>query len=130
VVAQAIAPYENGAGGSAFRVEGANLRLGPAVALALSMALHELCTNTVKYGALSRPGGHVSILWQIRGEPGRTRLCLSWEERGGPAVSPPRRQGFGTRLIERILTRELNGQVQIDYAPTGLACTIEAPLQA
>jgi two-component sensor histidine kinase len=94
------------------------------------MALHELCTNAVKYGALSRSGGHVRILWDEGNGENGPRLRMYWEERGGPPVAPPSRKGFGTRLIERGLARELGGEVMLDYRPEGLACTIDLPLRA
>ena len=96
---------------------------GPAVwltaprALALSMALHELATNAVKYGALSRPEGHVTIRWS---RSGVDDLTLAWTEEGGPPVEPPTRAGFGSRLLQRSLARELDGQVAFDFAPEGV----------
>ncbi|MBM6592396.1 sensor histidine kinase [Microvirga pudoricolor] len=128
IVAQAIAPYRDLGGGSAFRVEGESLRVSPAMTLGFSMALHELCTNTVKYGALSRPGGQVRLAWARHDRDGGAALVLTWEERGGPIVTPPGRRGFGTRLMERILTRELNGTLRLAYPPAGVACTLEVPL--
>jgi two-component sensor histidine kinase len=97
------------------------------MALALSMAVHELATNAAKYGALSLPTGQVSISWTVT--PGEPRLLvLSWRERGGPPVALPTRRGFGTRLIERSLAQELSGEVDLAYVPTGVVCTIKAPL--
>jgi PAS domain S-box-containing protein len=107
--------------------DGPSLRLAPSTALALSMAVHELATNAAKYGALSAPTGQVSISWTTT--PGEPRsLTLFWQESGGPPVVPPTRQGFGTRLIERSLARELSGEVELIYRPTGLTCKIKAPL--
>jgi PAS domain S-box-containing protein len=110
-----------------FSVKGPPLRLGPKSAVTVSMALHELSTNAVKYGALSVPGGAVSIHWQVVSgdEP---RLRLEWVESGGPAVAPPQRKGFGTRLIERSLASELKGQVRLEFRPTGLHCLVDAPV--
>jgi PAS domain S-box-containing protein len=109
-----------------FVVEGPALRLGPKCAIALSMAVHELCTNAIKYGALSAETGHVAVGWSV--EDGRLRW--HWRERGGPAVTTPERKGFGSRMIERALAMQLSGKVAIDYQPAGVVCTIEAPLAA
>ena len=112
-----------------FHLEGPPVRLAPKAALALSMALHELMTNAAKYGALSNEdGGQVRITWlRTRMESG-DRLQLTWEESDGPPVSPPTRQGFGTRLITGGLARELGGEVRLSYAPKGVICEIEAEL--
>ncbi|HEX2553492.1 MAG TPA: PAS domain S-box protein [Microvirga sp.] len=117
-----------GGGDGRFHIAGPDARVSPRVALALAMSLHELCTNAAKYGALSVPGGSVSILWSLAGGSGARRLHLRWEERGGPPVAPPARRGFGTRLIERQLAGEFDGGVRLDFAPAGVVCTIEARL--
>lgn len=105
--------------------EGPPLTLSPKAAVSLVMALHELGTNASKYGALSVPGGRVTILWRIGGGD---RLELEWRELGGPAVEPPRQRGFGFRMIERALAADLAGEARIDFTPEGLVCRIEAPL--
>jgi two-component sensor histidine kinase len=89
------------------------------------MALHELMTNAVKYGALSVPAGSVAIRWTVRA--GKD-LVLRWEEKNGPRVAPPSRKGFGSRLIERSLAAELRGEVQLCHEPAGVVCTIRTPL--
>ncbi|MEZ0169147.1 PAS domain S-box protein [Microvirga sp. TS319] len=127
---QAIAPYQGRLTGSdPFRLSGADIRLPPQTALSLSMAFHELSTNAVKHGALSKPGGRVEITWTERPSGDSPCLAIRWEERDGPAVSPPLRNGFGTRLLERGLARELNGDVRLCYAPTGVVCSIDFPLR-
>lgn len=108
------------------RFEGDDLRLRPKSAVALSMALHELGTNALKYGALSVEHGTVAVRWSTSG--GRFRL--RWEERGGPTVVPPARRGFGSRMIEHGLAAELRGEARIDWRPEGVVCTIDAPLVA
>jgi two-component sensor histidine kinase len=90
------------------------------------MAVHELCTNAIKYGALSAETGHVDIDWSAANE----RFYWQWCERGGPPVATPDRTGFGSRMIERALALQLSGKVTIDYRPSGLVCTIDAPLAA
>ena len=109
-----------------FTVAGPALRLGPKSAVALSMAVHELCTNAIKYGALSADSGHVDIDWS----DADGRLRWQWRERGGPPVTLPARTGFGSRMIERALAMQLSGTVTLDYRATGLVCTIDAPMAA
>ena len=111
-------------------VAGPPLRLKPRTALALSMALHELCTNAAKYGALSRDGGRVDLTWDLVPGADGQRFRMRWAEHGGPPVAPPSRKGFGSRLIERGLTVELDGTVRLAYAPDGVVCEIDAPLEA
>lgn len=124
IVAASLAPY--GVGDDArFGFSGPPLRLLPRAALALAMGLHELATNAVKYGALSSDAGRVDIGWIVAGQ----RLRLTWTERGGPRVTPPERRGFGTRLIERSVARDLVGSATIEFAADGVVCVIEAPLQ-
>jgi PAS domain S-box-containing protein len=128
IIDQAVAPYRGGVDYHVFITEGPNLRVTPQMALSLSMALHELCTNAVKYGALSRSGGHVHVSWSAVNDQER-RLRLVWRERDGPPVAPPTRRGFGTRLIERGVARELGGQVTLSYDPEGLTCKVDVPLR-
>jgi PAS domain S-box-containing protein len=123
VVADAIAPYQR----DRFDVSGPSLRLPPRAVLALSLALHELATNAVKYGALSNKAGRVKIAWQVHSNSVK-RLSLGWLEEGGPVVVRPTRRGFGSKLIENVLAAELKGSVEIVYHPAGIRCDVEAPL--
>jgi two-component sensor histidine kinase len=91
------------------------------------MALHELCTNAVKYGALKGDQGLISIEWQTANRSGVPRLRLRWEESGGPSVREPTKQGFGSRLL-RSLSEDLDAQVELHYPSTGVVCTIDAAL--
>jgi putative addiction module CopG family antidote len=109
-----------------FSVEGPNMLLQPVSAVGLSLAMHELCTNAIKYGALSAETGNVTVRWTVQD----SRFRLEWHEHGGPPVKKPTRQGFGSAMIERALAAQLRGQVTIDYAPAGLVCTIDAPFEA
>ncbi|WP_165842835.1 PAS domain S-box protein [Phenylobacterium deserti] len=118
-----------GEAGERFNASGPAVRVAPKSALALSMALHELGTNASKYGALSTPEGQVSVTWELIPTEGRPLLRLVWREAGGPTVSPPKRKGFGSRLLERGLASELGGRVSLDFQPQGLVCVIEAPLE-
>ena len=105
--------------GERVHLDGPEAILTPEAAQALDMALHELSTNAVKYGALSNNQGAVDLDWQI--DPSANRLSISWTERGGPPVSPPSRRGFGTQVISRIVRSSLGGSVDIAYHPEGLA---------
>jgi two-component sensor histidine kinase len=86
--------------------------------------LHELATNAVKHGALSATSGRVMLTWELD----RDRLHLSWRESGGPIVTEPTHRGFGSTLINASIPYELGGTVALDFAPTGVRCTITLPL--
>ncbi|WP_338036640.1 PAS domain-containing sensor histidine kinase [Arvimicrobium flavum] len=124
LIAEVLSPYDRGN----FEIGGPRLRLPSEVVLPFSLALHELATNAAKYGALSVPSGQVSIRWSIMDDDS-PRLSLSWTERGGPAVHIPSHKGFGSRLVEGLLSVQLGGEVRIDYAAKGLVCEIDAPLR-
>jgi two-component sensor histidine kinase len=121
-IEQAVSPHQQDA--ERCRIGGDDVRISPKTALALALAMHELSTNAVKYGAWSRDEGLVHIDWSV--EAGQLRI--EWCERGGPAVPPPARRGFGSRLIERGLAGELGGKVALHFDPDGVRCTIEAPM--
>lgn len=128
IAAQSLRPFGDG-GESRIAASGPDIRLSPKAALAISMALHELATNAVKYGALSQEGGSVGVHWEIAANEGGERLLrIRWQESGGPPVATPRRRGFGSRLIERSLAGELGGNVEMEFLPSGVVCRIEAPL--
>jgi PAS domain S-box-containing protein len=127
VVAQALAPHEGAA--LPFEVEGPPVRLSAQQALAISLVLHELATNALKYGALSVAAGRVSVTWNLfQDGEGRRYVNLLWAERGGPPVVAPRRGGFGTRLISRSFGRESGGRATLDYRSDGLQCVMQLPL--
>jgi PAS domain S-box-containing protein len=129
IITEAIAPYGN-ARENRLHLQGPDVRLPPRMALALAMALQELATNAVKYGALSNDTGEVTIEWRLDVAKAPPCLHLHWKESGGPPVQAPKRRGFGTRLIERSLALDLEGDVRIEFAPTGVICTVDAPLMA
>jgi PAS domain S-box-containing protein len=122
LVARAVEPFR----AAQFVITGPSLDVSPRYALALSMALHELATNAAKYGALSAPSGRVDLNWRIVDGD----LALGWRESDGPPVRIPSRRGFGTRLLEQGLVRELGGQTRLAYPPSGVICEITAPLDA
>ena len=129
VITQELAPYR-GADGSRISLSGGDVHLDPKETLALGMALHELATNAAKYGALSADSGLVDVLWESRQEGAGRSLRLVWTESGGPPVDPPRRRGFGSRLIERGLSHELSARSVLNFHPDGLECVIDFPLLA
>jgi two-component system, chemotaxis family, CheB/CheR fusion protein len=108
-------------------VEGPLVTITPKQGLGLSLVLHELGTNAAKYGALSSSEGRLRVSWQVEHGSAR-RLRLTWEERHGPKVEPPTQKGFGLQLIERACTHELEGEVELGYAPEGLTCVMVFPL--
>lgn len=123
IVARALAPFDPG---DRFATSGADASLGSDSSLLLALALHELATNAVKYGALSNGTGRVSVAWDYA-DIERTRLRICWRESDGPPVAPPAKKGFGTGLIERALGG-LQGAATIQFAPEGVVCTFEAPV--
>jgi len=113
---------------SRFAVEGPDVVLNSRAALALGMALHELCTNAVKYGALSGETGRVRISWHLEETVDHPILDLCWQEIDGPPVSPPERSGFGSLMIERILSSQIEGKAEMRFAEDGLIARLRAPL--
>jgi PAS domain S-box-containing protein len=112
-----------------FSIRGDAVRLQPKASLTLAMVLHELATNSERYGALSDDvAGQVDICWQTETTPGGARMRLRWQESGGPPVIPPSHKGFGSRLIEGGLAQELAGEVHLEFRPEGLLCQIVMPL--
>jgi PAS domain S-box-containing protein len=112
-----------------FTIEGPEVVLGPKTALSLTLILHELATNAVKYGALSNQSGRVSLTWRLDEIEGSKQFRLRWQESGGPPVTPPSRRGFGSRLIERTFP-SARGNSESAYLPTGLVFTLDAPFEA
>ena len=94
----------------------------------IGMAIHELTTNAAKHGALSVSGGRVAVAWQIKPSGTRPTLRFTWTERGGPPVHKPTRQGFGSRLLQRVLTSQLEADVHMEFSPEGLRFTMVMPL--
>jgi PAS domain S-box-containing protein len=109
--------------GSRIAAHGPRLRLMPASAQAIGLALHELATNAGKYGALSTDTGRLDICWGIEGDT----FAMSWTEREGPPVSPPERRGFGTIVMEAMAERSVDGAVDLEYPPSGLTWRLICP---
>jgi PAS domain S-box-containing protein len=112
--------------GSRIAVKGPKLRLKAAGAQAIGLALHELATNAGKYGALSTGTGRVDICWTTDGQT----FTMSWVERDGPAVSAPKRHGFGTIVMETMAERSLEGEVDLDYAASGVTWRLTCPAES
>jgi two-component sensor histidine kinase len=113
---------------SRFAISGPAVRLTPKMAVSLAMVLHELCTNALKYGALSDQSGLVRLSWNETGVDDGRKLHLRWEESGGPEVVAPTRKGFGTRMIEQVLAREVGAPVSLSFRTSGVICEMEIPL--
>lgn len=128
IVRKALSPYPE----ASVQMEGDQVFVNARTVLPLSLIFHELGTNAAKYGALSVDGGQVFLRWSISNSSGRDApvLSLRWEERGGPTVTVPSRQGFGSRLIKAVTTSELGGRVAVDYAHAGLVCDFELALSS
>jgi two-component sensor histidine kinase len=123
-----LAPYKDYAGERVV-LEGPSVELPSEAAVPIGMAVHELTTNAAKYGALSIDTGRVAVRWTSENDPAGLRLKLRWTERGGPLVAPPKRQGFGSRLLHRVLATQLNAKVEMDFRPAGLQVSIDAVLK-
>jgi PAS domain S-box-containing protein len=126
IVRAELEPYR-GQSGARYVLEGEDIALAPRTAVALGMTLHELTTNSAKYGSLSAKQGIVTVRWHVGPEPDAT-LQLEWFESGGPAVARPIEQGFGSRLIKRLIETELAGRIALDYDAAGLRAFIAVPL--
>jgi two-component sensor histidine kinase len=122
LVEEEIAPYSTN--GDQIELHGMELRLQPATAQTMALALHELVTNSAKYGALSTLAGRLRIRWDVRGEA----LQLIWEEHGGPLVEKPISRGFGTRSVIASIESQLGGKAEFDWRTEGLICRLSVPL--
>ena len=127
VAIRALEPFASEQG--RVSIDGPNVWLSPKQALAISMTLHELATNATKYGALSDDAGAVVVSWVVAPLDGTGQLELTWTEHGGPPVLPPKRKGFGTRLIQRNLAHDLGGEASIIYRPQGVVAVIRSPIE-
>jgi PAS domain S-box-containing protein len=108
-------------------LDGPSIRLIPAAAQAIGMALHELATNAVKHGALSGNGGRLAIAWSAGERAADATFRITWSERGGPPVARPQRTGFGRTVMERMIAQQLGGTAELDFAPAGLVWRFACP---
>jgi PAS domain S-box-containing protein len=125
LVGRQLAPYATSAN---TMIGGPDITLTAAATQAVAMVLQELVTNAVKYGALSTPAGRVSVRWERRPDA-PARLLIAWREIGGPATVVPAQSGYGTSLIRDLIPHELGGTVELVFAPDGLRCDIEIPIE-
>ena len=123
IVSEILAPYRT-RDRARIVTDGPRIAIRPQVGVAFMMILHELATNAVKYGALSVPTGKLELAWH---QDAGDRVHLHWNETGGPAVTPPTRQGFGTRLIKRSTAHELGGEARLEYLEEGLRAELIFP---
>jgi two-component sensor histidine kinase len=126
IVQGATEPFDS-QGEAKFSIQGPDLNVASGAVIALAMTLNELCTNATKFGALSEPAGRIEIVWTI--DQNNERLHLIWTEKGGPEVHAPTRRSFGTRMIET-LGQQLNGKVEMAYAPKGFVYALDVPLSS
>jgi two-component system CheB/CheR fusion protein len=127
LVAEELAAY-NARDGEQLQITGPAIRLQPKAAETLALALHELATNALKYGALSQPSGRIDVTWQVQKGNSPDELVFDWRERGGPRVAPPQRKGFGTEMLERTLAFEFKARTALLFDAAGVHCTITIPL--
>ncbi len=111
-----------------FTITGKNISVSSGPAVALSMVIHELSTNALKYGALSVPEGLIRITWSVDVE--QQRFHLEWRESGGPVVMRPNKKNFGSRFIEQALPGQLQGDARLLFEPSGLVCHVNVPLSS
>src|SRR3954467_434712 len=109
-------------------VNGPDVALPASAAQAVGLALHELATNAVKYGALSRPGGKLEVKWELKQKTPTPEVALKWQESGIAIAGSPTRQGYGRELIERALPYQLNAKTKLDFGPDGVRCEIVVPV--
>ncbi|UVC17619.1 sensor histidine kinase [Mesorhizobium onobrychidis] len=111
------------------RLEGPNVALIADIAVPVGMALHELASNSAKFGALSRPEGQLAVCWSVGSSGAGQTLSLAWQERNGPPVQTPKRRGFGTALLEKVVPVQCDAKVELDYQQDGLRFTLVLPLR-
>jgi two-component sensor histidine kinase len=125
VVRSEMSPY-----GGRCTMEGPTILLNPKAAQTFALAVHELATNAVKYGALSNQFGRVHISWSIGKPNGRHQFQLRWQEHGGPKVNPPSRKGFGTTVLEQVMADYFEAPPQIEFAPDGIRYEVIGTLES
>jgi two-component sensor histidine kinase len=125
ILATAIHPFDTDGAGRFF-VQSSDIEVSASAVLPLAMALNELCTNAVKYGALSNDGGRVDITSTV--DDAGKLFRLRWIEAGGPPVQAPTRRSFGTRLIEHTFVSQLKGEAHLTFEPSGVVCVLDIPL--
>jgi PAS domain S-box-containing protein len=132
VNAELAAHSEDDLATSKIKVGGPAVALPPTAAQALGLALHELATNAVKYGALAQPTGKLEVTWELKEGKPTPEIVLEWRESGVsmPALGSPKRKGYGSELIERALPYQLRAKTQLEFGPDGVRCAILVPVRA
>jgi len=126
IVATALAAFIDE--GRPIEIAGDPVMIPPSTTITLSLMLHELATNAAKYGALSVPQGRLAVRWSAVDAGSAVAIDLDWQEDGGPPVSPPKRSGFGSRLLAGS-AEQIGGQLETDYAASGLRCRLRFSVQ-
>lgn len=124
---EALAPYSIEC---EVALDGPKFLLFPDSTVAISLAAHELATNAAKYGAFSRAGGQVNVNWSIQRNGDEDVLELTWREKGGPAVRPPEKEGYGNTTIRRGLSVAIDAQIEMEYPREGFICRLTAPVSS
>lgn len=124
-----LEPY-TGMGSDRVTIEGPDITIPRDMTVTVGMAIHELTTNAVKYGALSVPAGRVHVRIETDGAEPEPRLSVTWTESGGPEVATPSRQGFGSLLLKRLFSAQLGGEVAVEYRPEGVLARLDVVLRA
>ncbi len=127
ILKTAIDPFDT-SGVGRFFIQSSDIDVSSGAVLPLAMVLNELCTNAVKYGALSNASGRVEITAAV--DDPQQQFRLTWTERDGPPVRAPTRRSFGTRLIEHSFVNQLKGQSQLTFEPSGVVCVLDIPLES
>lgn len=122
-----LGPY-NDVQGTRIQLEGPKVELLGDLAVPTGMAIHELTTNAAKHGALSVPEGRIEVEWDVKRLQDKRYLQLDWREHGGPPTQPPKRKGFGSTLLHRVLKVQCDAEIAFDFRPSGLHFRMEAPI--
>jgi two-component sensor histidine kinase len=127
LVRRQLAPF-SGIDGASLAVSGPDLLLSEVATMNLGLALHELATNAIKYGALSVPDGTISVHWDV-GKSVPVRFRLIWSEENGPTVAQGVRRGFGSAVLQRLTATELGGNIQHEFHVCGVRWVLDAPAE-
>lgn len=128
LLTQELGPYTDDQG-LRIRLLGPSIDLPSQIAVPLGMAVHELTTNALRYGALSREEGRIEVGWSVGDKNGERALLCDWKEYAGPRVTPPTRDGFGSMILKRVLSQQIRAEVKVDFAPEGFRLQMAVPLQ-
>ena len=109
--------------------KGPPIRVSSAAAQSIGMVIHELSTNTVKYGALAGEEGRIEIVWEIDSNGDEPAFIIGWTESDGPPIVAPTHRGFGTTVVTKMVEMSLDGETLLDYSPTGLIWRLTCPLK-